>query len=97
MQTGLESTLEQIATDGPADLLRGFGVALIAVAWVSPLLIGRPGTFARLGAADRERALEAMARSRVTPLRQLLRLLKTVVALHYGALPEVRRAIGYHA
>jgi hypothetical protein len=26
----------------------------------------------------------------------LVTVLKTVASLHYGALPEVRRAIGYH-
>ena len=97
METRLESTLDRIAAGGPGELLTGFGLALFAAAWVSPLLIGRSGPFGRLAAADRERALEAMARSRVTALRQLLRMLKTVVALHYGALPEVRRALGYHA
>jgi len=41
-------------------------------------------------------ALAAMERSRVPELRQLMTVLKTVASLHYGALPEVRLAIGYH-
>jgi hypothetical protein len=51
----------------------------------------------RLVPSDRAAALLAMERSSVVALRQLVRVLKTVVALHYGALPEVRQAIQYHA
>jgi hypothetical protein len=42
-------------------------------------------------------ALAAMERSRLPELRQLVRVLKTVVSLHFGALPQVRQAIGYHS
>jgi hypothetical protein len=36
-----------------------------------------------------------MAHSRLALPRQLLRVLKTIVGLHYGAVDEVRLAIGY--
>jgi hypothetical protein len=37
-----------------------------------------------------------MDSSRLPELRQLVLVLKSVASLHYGGLPEVRQAIGYH-
>lgn len=75
-------------------LRRGFKAALWAAAWLSPLLIGRLPPLDRLDAASRERALEALGRSRFYLLRQALLLLKAAVCFGYGADPKVRRALG---
>ncbi|TMC49601.1 MAG: hypothetical protein E6J26_10195 [Chloroflexi bacterium] len=69
--------------------------AVWAALWISPLLIGRLPPLTRLEPPARERALGAMARSRVYLLRQLLMLLKLVVGFCYGADPQVRAVIGY--
>src|SRR5438132_9890943 len=76
-------------------LRTAFRLAVWAALWISPLLIGRLPPLTRLEPPARERALGAMARSRVYLLRQLLMLLKLVVGFCYGAEPEVRAAIGY--
>jgi hypothetical protein len=59
-------------------------------------MIGRPPPITRLAPDERERALAAMEKSQIPELRQLLRVLKTVASLHYGALPSVRVVVGYH-
>jgi hypothetical protein len=97
LDTGFDAFLEEFEAAAPSDLRRAFGLALFAAAWLSPLLIRRLPPISRLSAGDRELALAAMERSRLPELRQLVRVLKTVVSLHYGALPQVRQAIGYHS
>lgn len=74
---------------------RGFRLALWVAAWVAPLLIGRLPPLTLYERPVRERALAAMERSRLAPLRQMSGLLKTVVCFCYGANGEVRQAIGY--
>jgi fumarate reductase subunit D len=97
----LESGFDEWWTASSADVAPpirlAFRLGLFAGAWVAPVLIGRLRPLNMLSPSDRERALTAMDRSRITALRQLVRILKTVAALHYGAHPDVRRAIGYHA
>jgi hypothetical protein len=97
METGFDTFLVESEAEIAPQLRRAFKAGLFAAAWVAPLLIRRRPPLGRLPAHDRERALEAMETSNVVVLRQLMRVLKTVVALHYGALPAVRKAIGYHA
>ncbi len=97
LETGFDAFLADLERDAPARLRRAFRLGLFAAGWVAPLLVRRAPPLSRLAAADRERALEAMERSRFAIPRQLLSVLKTVVALHYGALDDVRRAIGYGA
>ncbi len=75
----------------------GFRAGLLAAAWAAPALIGRRPPLWRLRPEEREAALEAMAKSRVYSLRQLLLVLKAVAGFCYGADPEVRRALGYGA
>ena len=89
------SFYEQFQRDAPALPRRAVSVALLAATWIAPLLIGRLPPLGRLGADERERALEAMSSSRLATLRQLFMLLKTVVALCYGADARVRAALGY--
>jgi hypothetical protein len=97
LDSGFEQFLSEFDRDAADNLRQGFAIALFAASWAGPLLIGRLPPLRRLATRDRVRALEAMERSRLVVLPQLLRVLKTVAALHYGALPEVRRSIGYHA
>jgi hypothetical protein len=96
----LESGFERFWAESNADLaptLRlAFRFGLFTAAWVAPVLVHRLPPLGRLSASDRERALTAMEQSRLVVLRQLVRILKTVAALHYGAHPDVRKAIGYH-
>ena len=94
--TGFEEFLADFEAQGAPQLQAVFRVALFAAAWVAPLLVRRLPPLSRLTPTERADALGAMERSRLAPVRQLLRVLKTVVALHYGALPEVRRVIRYH-
>ena len=96
LESGFDEFLLEFQTSSAPQLRTAFRLGLMAGSWVAPLLIGRPPPLSRLSPTDRERALVAMDRSSITVLRQLSRVLKTVCALHYGALPEVRRAIGYH-
>lgn len=97
LDTGFDEFLDDFRKLGAADLQRAFRIALLAAGWMAPLLVGRLPPLSRLSPADRERALTAMDGSEVAILRQLVRVLKTVVGLHYGAVPAVRRTIGYHS
>jgi hypothetical protein len=95
LESGFEDFHASFLNTAPAALRRAYRLALVVAAWVSPVLVRRAPPLTRLAAPDRERALEAMARSRSATLRQLLTLLKTVAAWHYGAQPPVRRAVGH--
>jgi hypothetical protein len=97
LESGFESFYTDFAADGVPSLLRAFRLSLLAAGWVAPILARRLPPMSRLSAGDRERALDTMEHSDIALLRNMLRILKTVVGLHYGALPEVRRAIGYHS
>ena len=94
-ETGFGPFLEDFQRTAPPHLLRAFRLGLWAGAWIAPLLLRRLPPITRLNEADRVRALAAMEASSVPELRQLLGVVKTVVSLHYGGLPEVRQAIGY--
>jgi len=96
METGFDDFLTDFEREAPDAFRRVFRLALFAGGWVAPILIGRLPPITRLNPEDREKALAAMARSRVPELRQLVTVLKTVASLHYGGLREVRQAIGYH-
>ena len=96
MDTGFDDFVMDFEREAPDAFRRVFWLALFAGGWVAPFLIRRLPPVTRLNQEDREQALAVMARSRVPELRQLVTVLKTVASLHYGALPEVRKAIGYH-
>lgn len=85
----------EFVQDAPALIRTVLPIAIVCCTWVAPLLAGKVPPLGRLSRDDRERALEAMARSRVGILRQLIVLLKLVAAMSYGADPGVREAIGY--
>ena len=96
LDSGFDRFLIEFESDGAPPLRRVFRLSLIAAGWLAPLLIRRLPPLSRLSPQDRERALESMDRSNITILRQLMRVLKTVVAFHYGSVLSVRQAIGYH-
>jgi hypothetical protein len=73
----------------------GLRAAVLSANWVAPLLVGRLPPLTMHDRPTRERALAAMAASRVSAFRQMVVLLKTIAALCYGANPAVRAAIGY--
>jgi hypothetical protein len=73
----------------------GLRAALFAANWISPLLIRSLPPLAMHTRSTRVRALAAMETSRVSLLRQIMVLLKTIVSFCYGADPNVRTAVGY--
>jgi hypothetical protein len=95
LDTDFEQFLDSFAAVAPAQFWRGFRLGLWAAVWVSPLLVRRLPPLTRLEPTERERALGAMAESSLPELRQLMSVVKTVVAFHYGALPEVRTAVAH--
>lgn len=97
MESGFEAFLDEFEALGAIELRRVFRIGLVGAGWIAPLLVGRLPPLSRLSPAARERSLAAMETSEVTLLRQLVRVLKTVVGLHYGSLPAVRRSVGYHS
>ena len=95
LEAGWEEFHRAFERQAVGRLRLGLRAALFVAIWVAPVLIGRVPPITLYGRETRERALEALQRSRLYALRQLLGLLKLTVALCYGADPEVRQAIGY--
>lgn len=73
----------------------GFGMLLVVFDLSVPLTWGRLTRFVSLSRDERVRYLRAWDESRLYLRRAMLLLLKTVVTMVYGSLPEVQRAIGY--
>jgi len=97
LESGFQKFLGDFKQLGATDLQRAFSIALVSAGWIAPLLVRRLPPLSRLNPVDRERALVAMDSADIAVLRQLVRVLKTVIGLHYGAVPSVRRSIGYHS
>ncbi len=93
LDAGFASFLEDFDRDAPVRFRQGFRIGVVAATWVAPVLIGRVPPLALYRRETRERALAAMSKWYL--LRQLMVVLKTVVALCYGSDPEVRAVIGY--
>jgi hypothetical protein len=94
-EAGFDEFAREFSRTATFKLRFGFRVSLLLAIWVAPLLILRPPPLTLYGRGGRERALEAMERSRVYSLRQMLMLLKTTVCLGYGASPRVRSSLGF--
>lgn len=95
LDIGFDDFYREFERDATPFLRRAFRLSLAAATWIAPLLVGRRPPLERHPREIRERALEAMASSRVVTLRQLVLVLKTVVGLCYGADTSVRESIGY--
>jgi hypothetical protein len=96
-EAGFEHFEAEFTSGAPPTMRFGWRAALFAAAWLSPLLIRRLPPLERLAPDERERALEAMGKSRVYLLRQLFLLLKAVTSFGYGSTKAVRREVGYDA
>lgn len=94
LDAGFEDFYARLPQTAPASLYWSFRGALFVATWLTPLMIGKLPPFTRLSADDRERALEALGRFPVYPIRQCLTLLKAVVSFCYGADERVRKAVG---
>jgi hypothetical protein len=96
-EAGFERFYEDFQKKAPPQMLLGFRAALLVGVWISPLLIFRLPPFTRLTQEDRLRALEALGKSDIYLLRQIMLLLKAVACFCYGANPAVRKDMGYPA
>ncbi len=94
LSAGFEDFLPHFERTAAFPMRLGFRAALFASVWIAPLLILRLPPFDRLKKKDREKALEALGKSRIYVLRQLLLLLKSIVCFSYAVHPEVRKALG---
>lgn len=94
LDSGLEEFLIRFDKTTLPSMRLGFAAALWTAIWLAPLLVACLPPISRLSTEDRERALEALGKSRFYLLRQLLLLLKAVTSFHYGAHPKVRQALG---
>lgn len=94
LEAGFERFYEAWSREANPALRWCFKGALLAGAWLAPVLIGRLPPITRLAPAERGRALETMFSHRLYVCRQLGLTLKMVVAFSYGADPEVRAAVG---
>jgi hypothetical protein len=94
---GFPAFLDELRDGSPAPFRLALRLALFTATWVAPVLIRRPPPLWAYSPATRQRALAAMAGSRVALFRQLLRLLKYAASLCYGADADVRRAIGHRS
>ncbi len=95
LEAGFEEFYKDFERNAVPSLRMGFKAALWAAFWISPLLIRRLPPLTRLEPEARELALEAMGRSRLYLLRQMLLLLKAVSCFCYGADGRVREALSF--
>lgn len=91
----VSARVEEFAGRIGAHAVIGLGLLLVAFDWSVVLVWGRFARFVSLDAEDRIRYLRAWDESRLYLRRATLLLLKTVVTMVYGSIPEVQRAIGY--
>jgi hypothetical protein len=95
IESGWERFEERYRREATPLMVLGYRMALLVAIWVAPLLLARPPPISLYRAPTRTRILAAMEGSRIKVLRDMTVVLKTTVALWYGALPEVRRALGH--
>lgn len=93
-EAGFDGFYAGFRKDASPAMVFGFRAALFASVWVAPLLIGKLPPITRLRRPAREKALEAMGKSRFYLLRQLMLVLKAVCCFCYGADRSVRDALG---
>jgi hypothetical protein len=94
-ESGFEAFYADFKKTALPSMRFGFCAAVATATWISPLLIRRLPPLSRLSPEEREKALCALGKSDFYLLRQMSLLLKAVVSFHYGARPEVRRAIRF--
>ena len=97
LDAGFEEFIRDFDATAAPRLRMGFKAGMFAAIWVAPILIRRIPPVTLYDRATRERALEALAGSRLYSLRQAFGVLKLTLALCYGADDDVRAAIGYGA
>ncbi|MCS6902056.1 MAG: hypothetical protein RMJ98_20670 [Myxococcales bacterium] len=71
-----------------------YGLCLLAITWLAPLLIGRPCTLASLSLPQRVEALERLEQS---PFALAFFGAKTILCILYYEHPEAARAAGVDA
>ena len=91
----LTAKIEEFVVRLGTESIVGFGLLLVVFDLSVLLVWGRPTRFVSLARYERVRYLRAWDESRLYLRRAMLLLLKTVVTMVYGSLPEVQRAIGY--
>jgi hypothetical protein len=94
-EVGFDGFWDDFTRTAALPLRLGFRLALFVALWIAPLLVGRPPPLSMHARPVRERALDALARSRLYVLRQMMLLLKATLCFHYGAVPRVRDALGF--
>jgi hypothetical protein len=94
-EAGVEEFLDEFRRSASPLLRLGLRAGMFLAVWIAPVMIGRVPPITLYRRATRERALEALAGTRVHAVRAAFTALKVAVSLGYGADPAVRRAIGY--
>ncbi len=87
--------VEEFAARIGAHAVLGLGLLLVVFDLSPPLVWLRFVRFVSLDAGERVRYLRAWDESRLYLRRAMLLLLKTVVTMVYGSMPEVQMGIGY--
>ena len=95
IESGFEDWERGFKRDAVFTLVLGYRLACFTCLWIVPLLAWRIPPLTLYSRAKRERLLEAMERSRIKLMRDQMLVLKTVICLHYGAVPQVRRAMNH--
>src|SRR5439155_20599545 len=78
VEAGVPEFLEEFERSATPLLRLGLRAGMAMAVWVAPLLIGRSPPITLYGRATRERALDALARSRIYPLRAAFGGLKLI-------------------
>jgi hypothetical protein len=95
LDTDVDGFLRSFRSTAHPRLRLGFRAGSFAATWIAPILIRRTPPITRLSPAGRERALEALSRTGVYPLRQLYGAYRLIVAMGYAEDERVRRALGH--
>lgn len=73
----------------------GFSVGVTMLEWCPIVVLGKPVRFSSLNVPERRRVVEKWLRSRVTPVREVMKLMSGLVALLFYDDPRVMHHIGY--
>lgn len=87
--------IEKSVPNLPLPLRFGFAVGLYMIEWSPLFFMGKPRRFSRLNSIERHQYIEKWIHCPITLFRDLIKLIKGMVIIHYYDDPGVMEHLGY--